>query len=68
MTHVITAGSGLDSERECTIIPWSEAQTLARQYPFVGGRTPQGMGWVAVQFDDGTINTFPKRRVVLLQA
>jgi len=65
-SHRIAEGSGINSGRGCHVIPWNhpKAQSLKSQYPFIGGRTPQGMGWVAVLFLDGTVDTFPKNRVI----
>jgi hypothetical protein len=61
----ITEGSGIGSGHACRVIPWTDtrAQKISREYPFVGGRTPHGMNWVAVEMEDGTIDTFPKGRV-----
>lgn len=65
MTHIVTAGSGIGSGRNCRVIPWTERRTrvFLNDYPFVGGRTPQSMGWVCVEFGDGTLGTFPASRV-----
>lgn len=62
----ISIGSGLDSGKTGIIVPWSEYPQLATDYPFVGGRTPQSMGWVAVRLDDNwkQIQAFPKTRLV----
>ena len=61
----ITFGSGLDSGKLGRIISWNspKARAMSREYPFVGGRTPASMGWVAVELTDGTVNTFPKNRI-----
>jgi hypothetical protein len=57
--------NGIDSNKTGELVSWShpDADKIAREYPFVGGRTPQGMGWVAVRLDDGTVTTVPKNRV-----
>jgi hypothetical protein len=64
-THVISPCSGLGSGRECRIVPWPDERTklLRNDYPFVAGRTPQSMNWLAVEFSDGTLGTFPANRV-----
>lgn len=61
----VTDGSGIGSGKSCVIIDWKHQLTkqLRQEYPFVGGRTPQSMGWVAVQFEDGSLGTYPKNRV-----
>jgi hypothetical protein len=62
----IAEGSGLGSGKMCRIIPWTDtrAKAISREYPFIGGRTLQGMRWVAVEFEDGTVDTFPKNRII----
>jgi hypothetical protein len=57
--------SGIDAGKTGTIIPWSHPDTdkLAREYPFVDGRTPQSMKWVAVRLDSGEVITVPENRV-----
>lgn len=61
--------SGIDSGKEGVVIPWDDprAQKEKNDYPFVGGRTPQGMGWVAILLDDGTVTSMPKNRVQQLK-
>jgi len=57
--------SGIDSGKTGVILDWSDpaAREQAQSYPFVGGRTPQGMGWVAIRLDDGTVTSMPKDRI-----
>lgn len=61
----ISEGSGVDSGKEGVIIPWDDPRTKAERedYPFVGGRTPQSMGWLAILLDDGSVTSMPKNRV-----
>jgi hypothetical protein len=61
----IADGSGLDSNKSGRLLPWThpKATPLANDYPFVGGRTPGSMKWVAVELTDGTVTTVPKNRV-----
>jgi hypothetical protein len=62
----ISEGSGIDSGKEGVVIAWDDprAQQEKNDYPFVGGRTPQGMGWVAILLDDGSVTSMPKNRVM----
>jgi hypothetical protein len=62
----ISEGSGIDSNKEGVVIPWDDprAQKEKNDYPFVSSRTPQGMGWVAILLDDGTVTSMPKNRVM----
>ena len=62
----ISDGSGLDSNKQGVIIPWTDPRTeaLRSEYPFVGGRTPQSMSWVAILLNDGTVTTVPKNRTI----
>lgn len=63
----IAGGSGLASDKQGKVLHWMDpkAKPLAREYPFVGGRTPSGMGWVAVELDDGSVTTVPANRLIL---
>ncbi len=47
------------------LILWNHpmAKSLRNQYPFVGGRTPESMKWVAVVLDSGEVIAMPKNRV-----
>jgi hypothetical protein len=62
----IATGSGIDSGKTGTIVSWDTVPQLATDYPFVAGRTPQSMGWLAVKLDSGGIQAFPKSRVNLI--
>ena len=66
MTHRISEGSGIGSGQECCLLTWDHpvARLLATGYPFVGGRTPQSMKWVAVEFANGRVDCYPKNRVI----
>lgn len=61
----ITEGSGLGSGKEGLIISWDDprAKETREDYPFVGGRTPQQMKWLAVLLDDGTVTAMPQNRL-----
>lgn len=64
--HVtIGEGSGIHSGKSGTVLSWNhpEAQDAKNDYPFVGGRTPQGMGWVPVKLDSGEVTAMPKNRL-----
>jgi hypothetical protein len=65
----ISEGSGLDSGKEGTILPWDDARTkeVREDYPFVGGRTPESMGWLAVLLDDGMVTAMPKTRLMQIK-
>ena len=65
-THIIAEGSGIGSGSACNLLPWKhyKVRHLSHDYPFIGGRTPQSMRWVAVEFADGTVGTYPRNRVV----
>lgn len=62
----ISQGSGLDSGKTGTLLAWDakEAQAIAQDYPFVRGRTPQSMKWLAVKLDAGGITAMPAERVL----
>jgi hypothetical protein len=62
----ISECSGTESGKVGVLVPWNyspETCAISNEYPFCGGRTPQGMGWVAIKLDDGTFTTMPKKRV-----
>lgn len=65
----ISEGSGLDSGKEGVVIPWDDprASDVMQDYPFVGGRNPQTMGWIAIALDDGEITTVPRNRAMVLK-
>ena len=60
----VTEGSGLDSGEEGYVIPWTDPRTkeLREEYPFVAGRNPNEMGWIAIVTDEGRLLTVPKTR------
>jgi len=62
----ISEGSGIDSGKEGVVIPWGSARAkeVEFDYPFVGGRTAQGMGWVCILLDDEQVTTVPKNRAI----
>jgi hypothetical protein len=64
----ISEGSGIDSNKEGVIIPWGSARAkeVEFDYPFVGGRSAQGMNWVCVLLDDDQVTTVPKSRAINL--
>ncbi len=57
--------SGIDSGKTGVILDWNDPATreVRVSYPFVGGRSPQSMGWVAIKLDDGTVTTMPDDRI-----
>jgi transposase len=62
----ISEGTGIDSNKEGVVIPWGSARAkeVEHDYPFVGGRTAQGMGWVCILLDDDQVTTVPKNRAI----
>ena len=65
MRVTIPACSGIGSGQKGRVIPWTDkrAQPMLNDYPFVGGRTPQSMGWIAVLLDSGEVSCYPKNRL-----
>ena len=62
----VADGSGIDSGVKGHVISWDhpDAKEVKNGYPFVGGRTPEGMGWAAVKTDAGHVTTVPKDRLL----
>lgn len=61
--------SGIGSDKHGTVLSWHNplAKTVRVTYPFGGGRTPQSMGWFAVQLDgELTITSYPGDRLIIL--
>lgn len=61
--------SGIGSGKHGIVLSWNDplARTVRTTYPFCGGRTPQSMGWFAVQLDgEIAITSYPKDRLIVL--
>jgi DNA-directed RNA polymerase subunit RPC12/RpoP len=66
----INEGSGVNSGKQGEIISWNspDAQKERYNYPFVGGRTPESMGWVAIKLDSGRVTSVPKNNIKKIAA
>jgi len=59
--------SGIGSGKHGIVLSWNNplSRTVKVTYPFCGGHTPQGMGWVAVKLDEEIgVTSYPVDRLI----